>query len=279
MFAEKMNEPDWAELWRELIVRNRRPEAASDPEAERRREGRAAHFDAAVKRKEEEHPDTLLNFVLDRLRPGDTVLDIGAGTGHFAIPLAKSGYSVTAVEPSPSMAAFLLKNAAADGLTNIHLVDVRWEDVEVEPHDVAFCSHAMYGSQDLVGFVRKMERNARQTCYMSMRMPSHDGVIRELCRRIYGQPHDSPNFLVGYNVLYQMGIYANVVIEPYVRCWTDDSLDGAFLRARRHLRIRNTTEYDDMIREVLAQRLTFRDGQYHWPDGMRSAMAWWEPSH
>jgi SAM-dependent methyltransferase len=231
-----------------------------------------------VKRKGKERPDTLLKFVVDKLRPEGTLLDIGAGTGQFAVPFARVARTVTAVEPSPGMAALLRKNAAAEGLTNIHLVEARWEDAQVEPHDVAFCSHAMYSSPDLVGFIRKMERNARDMCFLAMRMPSHDGVMRELSRLVHGQPYDSPNFWVGYNLLYDMGIYASVVMEPFLRCWTDDSLDDALSRARRHLRLGDSTAYDDVICETLARRLTFRDGQYHWPDGMRSAMAWWEPS-
>ena len=31
-----------------------------------------------------------------------------------------------------------------------------------------------------------------------------------------------------------------------------------------------------MIRDTLARRLTFKDGAYVWPDGMRSALAWWK---
>jgi len=251
-----MAEPNWAELWRELTERTCRPEAA--------------------KRKEREPPDTLVDFVIAKLQPGYTVLDIGAGTGNFAIPFARVARTVTAVEPSAGMASLLRKNAAARGLTNIHLVDARWEDADVEAHDAAFCSHAMYSSLDLVGFVRKMESKARHLCCLVMRVPSHDGVLRELSRLIHGQPYDSPNFWVGYNVLYDMGIYANVVMEPFVRLWTDDNLDDALQRARRHLRLGDSTACDDVIRETLARRLTFREGQYYWPDGMRSAMAWWQ---
>jgi SAM-dependent methyltransferase len=268
-----MTEPNWAELWRELTARVRRPEQEGQSE---RRLGRAARFDNAVKRKGRERPDTLLDFVVEKLRPEHTVLDIGAGTGRFAIPFARVARSVTAVEPSPGMAALLRDNAAAEGLTNIRLVDAAWEDAQVEPHDVAFCSHATYASLDLVAFVRRMERSGR-VCFVVMRMPSHDGVMRELSGRIRGQPYDSPNFWVGYHALYDMGIYANVVIEPFVRCWTDENLDDALQRARRHLRL-DDTSHDELIRETLARRLVIRDGRYCWPDGMRSAMMWWEPS-
>ena len=137
----------------------------------------------------------------------------------------------------------------------------------------------MYSSPDLAGFVRKMELNARRLCCLAMRMPSHDGIMRELSGRIHGQPHDSPNFWVGYQLLYDLGIYANVVIEPLVRCWSNDNLDDALQRARHHLFLGGNTAHDDEIREVLERRLTFREGQYHWPDGMRSALLWWEPLH
>ena len=271
-----MTEPNWAELWRELTLRVRRPEKECRNGSGRTPEERAARFDAAVKRKGTERPDTLLDFVLAKLRPENTVLDIGAGTGHFAIPFARAARSVTAVEPSPDMAALLRKNAAAEGLTNIRLVDCGWEDAQVQPHDVAFCSHAMYSSLDLVEFVRKMESTAR-VCFLVMRMPAHDGVMRQLSARILGQPYDSPNFWVGYNALYNMGIYADVVMEPFMRCWSDENLEEALKRARRHLRLEDTS-HDDWIRQTLARRLTYKDGRYHWPDGMRSAMMWWQRS-
>lgn len=271
-----MTEPNWADLWRELSGRFHWPE--TEGRGGRWQEDRASLFDAAVKRKSRERPDPLLDFVVGKLHSSDTVLDIGAGTGRFSIPMARVAQSVTAVEPSSTMAAFLRENAAQAGLTNVHLLDAVWEDVEVGPHDVAFCSHAMYTSLDLVGFVRKMERSARGTCFLVLRVPSHDGVMRELSQHIYGQPHDSPNFVVGHNVLYDMGIYANVMMDDFVRTWANDSLEDALERARRHLRLGYSTAYDDMIRRTLARCLTFKDGQYHWPDGMRSALVWWESS-
>ena len=254
-----MTEPNWAELWRQLTERVRRPEV----EGQGTEQGRSGR------------PDALLDFAMAKLQPGATVLDIGAGSGRYAIPFARLARTVTAVEPSASRAALLRENAAAQGLTNIRLVDARWEDADVEPHDAAFCSHAMYSSADLVAFVRKMQAHARELCFLVMRVPSHDGVMRELSRRVYGDPHDSPNFWVGYNVLYEMGIYASVVMEPSLRPWIDASLEDAVNRARRHLRVEDSTAWNDLIRETLARRLALRDGQYQWPDGMRSAMMWW----
>ena len=272
-----MTEVDWVELWRQLSTRFRKSVSHKHDRQTDAWEQMARDFDASVKRRWQQ-PDQLLEFVLKHLRPQETVVDIGAGTGGWSIPMARVAREVTAVEPSPSMMAMLRENAAAAGLSNLHLVQARWEEAEVEPQDVALCSHGMYASPDLVGFVRKMERCARRSCFLVMRVPSHHGVMGELSQLIYGQWHDSPNFVVAYNALSSVGIYANVLMEPTVRPWTSQSLEEALRQAKRHLGLRNSAAHDDLIRQTLARRLTFIDGRYLWPDGKRSALVWWETS-
>ena len=53
------------------------------------------------------YPDRLLKRVvaLAGLQPGDSVLDLGTGTGMLAIPLARMGLGVTALDPEPAMLA------------------------------------------------------------------------------------------------------------------------------------------------------------------------------
>lgn len=40
-----------------------------------------------------------MKYIHDYLKPGDKVLDVGAGTGRYSIALFREGYDVTAVEP------------------------------------------------------------------------------------------------------------------------------------------------------------------------------------
>lgn len=51
------------------------------------------------------------------LSPGAAVLDLGAGTGRLAVPLAAAGYAVWAVDLAPAMLARLGAKAAAQGVT------------------------------------------------------------------------------------------------------------------------------------------------------------------
>jgi hypothetical protein len=161
---------------------------------------------------------------------------------------------------------------------NIQIVQSSWEEAQVEIHDIAVCAHSMYSSPDLASFVRKMERYTRKTCYLAVRLLPVDGVISGLHRAIYGSPHDSANAIIAYNALYSLGIYANVLVEHDIYRWTNNTLEEAFIRAKRHLRLDSNNDYDRLIRDVLDKRLTPSGTGYVWPDGMRSALLYWSPS-
>ena len=49
----------------------------------------------------------------DYLTPGDTVADVGAGSGVWAVPLAGQGYPVLALDLSPKMLAYLRSKGAS----------------------------------------------------------------------------------------------------------------------------------------------------------------------
>ena len=58
-----------------------------------------------------------LNFWLPFVaEQGGPVLDVGAGTGRLALPLARAGHAVTALDPSPAMLAAARRRAAGAGV-------------------------------------------------------------------------------------------------------------------------------------------------------------------
>ena len=69
------------------------------------------------------YPDSLIERIsrAARLQKGDAVLDLGAGPGLLAIPFAKAGMAVTAVDPEPGMLAELKDAAAGEDVT----IDIR----------------------------------------------------------------------------------------------------------------------------------------------------------
>ena len=260
-------EIDWLELWRELVARKLHPKTEKLVERYR-----------AHSQKQKERPDTLLDFVLKEVNPQDTAVDIGAGTGRWTIPLAKKIKIVTAIEPTSGMSEMLKENLEKTGLTNVEILEQAWEDASLPTHDIVVCAHGIYASEDLATFVRKMEHCSRKRCYLAMRLPPADGVLSELSLKIYGSRHDTPDAVIAYNALYTIGIHVNVLAESSIVNWVNETLEDAFIRAKRHLRIEvSETKYDDLIHSMLHSRLKFSEGIYIWPDGMRSALLWWSP--
>lgn len=52
-----------------------------------------------------------LAFLTAQFKKGDSILDVGAGTGNMAISLTQLGFNVTAMEPEESMAEFICSKA------------------------------------------------------------------------------------------------------------------------------------------------------------------------
>jgi len=257
---------NWLQLWQDLITQNRQSKSGMN----------MIRYNEHV-RKRHERPDPLLDFLISKIDSLSTVIDIGSGNGRWTIPLARKVKKVTAIEPSQEMAEILVDNIKSAGLSNIEVISSTWEKVSIEKHDVSVCAHAMYNSPDLAGFTGKMERSSRQMCYLSVRIPPVNGVIAELSRMIYGRSHDSANAIIAFNALYSMGKLPNLLIEEGIINWTSNSYEEAFTRVKRHLSVESTTDYNDEIMAVLYRCLKLKNGQYIWPDGMRSALIFWKP--
>jgi SAM-dependent methyltransferase len=269
----------WAALWREVVEKRQahRTRRAAETGGLDVWGDRAAEFDERVRRRWCQ-ADSTRAFVRTLMDPAATFLDIGAGPGAWAIYLAPYVRQVTALDPSPGMLARLRANVAREGLENIVIVQDRWPEAEVPAHDFVFCSHAMYGVPDLEPFLRQMMASARRMCFFLLRAPAPDSLMAEAAQTIWGQPHDLPDFTLAYNVLLQMGVYANVLIEAGAR-WdpaTSQTLAEAVGEMKHKLGVApEDLAYDPYLEELAARRLIKRDDHYEWPGQMRSALMYW----
>jgi CTP:molybdopterin cytidylyltransferase MocA/SAM-dependent methyltransferase len=126
--------------------------------------------------------------LLTLVRPGDTWLDIGAGAGRYALPIARavapSGGEVIAVDPSAGMLAGLHEIAAEFGIANVRSVEARWPppdgDVASFAADVALIAHVSYDIAAIGPFVAAMEAAARRLC-VAVLMERQPSSIADVC--------------------------------------------------------------------------------------------------
>lgn len=122
--------------------------------------------------------DPVLDQLLAIARPGETWLDIGAGAGRFALPLALRVGTVIALDPSEGMLEALRLGMAEHGIANIAPVHARWP---LDPGagsapraDVALIAHLGYDVEAIGEFLDGMEAASRRLCIavLAERVPS-----------------------------------------------------------------------------------------------------------
>lgn len=116
--------------------------------------------------------DPLLRGLLDLVRPGETWLDVGAGAGRFALPLARaldeSGGDVIALDVSPSMLEALREIAEDNAIENVRTVEARWPPDPASAAsfeaDVGLIAHVGYDVEDIGPFLDALEAASRRLC-------------------------------------------------------------------------------------------------------------------
>src|SRR5690606_35846733 len=122
-------------------------------------------------------------------QPEDTWLDIGAGGGRFAVPLAATVRRVIAVEPSESMRGTLAASAQEAGATNIEVVDAYWPaEGWTETADVSLAAHSMYDIAEIAPFLDAMEAHTRRTCIAIFGCRARGAQLARLFEAVHGEP-------------------------------------------------------------------------------------------
>lgn len=100
------------------------------------------------------YPAELVDAVSDVAEAtGPKILDLGAGIGHFALPLAERGFEVIAVEPAKAMLDELVREATERGV-KLHALHASAERLPLEPEsvDVVLIADAVhFMDKELVG--------------------------------------------------------------------------------------------------------------------------------
>ncbi|GAC1700957.1 MAG: hypothetical protein NVS9B6_15260 [Candidatus Limnocylindrales bacterium] len=139
--------------------------------------------------------------------PARRHLDIGAGTGRYAVPLARAGRDVIAMEPSAGMRAVL-----EDGHRRITVLPAVWP-TPVARVEVAFAAHVLYLVADAVPFLDAMTASATRSCFVLLAAIHSDAVLDPLWRHFHGVPRaTNPTFLDAVALLTAGGQRATVEV-------------------------------------------------------------------
>jgi CTP:molybdopterin cytidylyltransferase MocA/SAM-dependent methyltransferase len=195
------------------------------------------------------------------VRPGETWLDIGAGAGRYALPiaaaLAASGGEVIAVDPSKGMLDALRELADEHRIENVRVVQARWppDDVATLRADVALIAHVGYDIEAIGPFLATMETTTSRLC-VAILMERQPASVADVCwPPVHGESRVAlPALPELLELLKALGREPTIErLERETRRFADRAQLEGFLR--RQLWIQPGSAKDDHFRAALDEQI------------------------
>ena len=206
IFTPILQSTDWNAEWQRL-------------QEARRKSDSAEYWDSRAKTfpvKHGSHRPYVSRFLeLADIQPGETVFDMGCGTGALATPLAQMGHHVIACDFSRGMLDVMeddQRNLGVEGVeTHVMSWDDDWSQHGFEPNavDVALASRSI-ATSDLQQALFKLNDIARRRVCITLPCGPSPRVDNDLLRAC-GFPEK-----IGHDFLYAFLILANAGFKPEV---------------------------------------------------------------
>lgn len=225
--------------------------------------------------------DPVLNRLFAVVGPDAEVLDVGGGTGRFALPLATRARRVTVVEPSADSVETLQERAAEAGLANITVINEVWEEAEAPAADVVLCSLVLHHVPEAGPFVERMQEHARELVVLVEMMETPGALEIPFYERVYGSvPAQLPGLPSVLNLLWALDIFPDVTMASAEPAVLDNDLGAALEQLRRRLGVREGSDADERLRAAAVDLLETT------PEGIvvrgvpprRQAIVTWRPT-
>lgn len=152
----------------------------------------ASHWNARAKSfSSKDAPSTYADrfLALAAIRPGESVMDMGCGSGNLAVPLGAQGHQVLAADFSVNMLAALRERLDAQGICDVEPMELSWQDswedhgILPESRDVCIASRSV-ATNDLMDALEKLTAVARRRVCITLAVGStprqDDAMLRAI---------------------------------------------------------------------------------------------------
>ncbi|MBX9033908.1 class I SAM-dependent methyltransferase [Gordonibacter massiliensis (ex Traore et al. 2017)] len=205
----------------------------------------------AHKNRRSSYIDQLVDLLA--LEPGESVFDMGAGSGTLSIPLAQRGHAVVAVDFSTGMLDELAAGARKAGV-EVAAFERSWQDdwTDLPCADVAVASRSLI-ADDLADVCAKLESKARSRVAVTMpggETPAVDLRMLRAMGRPASEREQRRGFVAALNYLFASGRRPSVNHIAYPRRWHAPSFQKLLEAAESASRPRDGAERDALRRFV-----------------------------
>lgn len=256
---------DWNQVWQETLQENLQARGTGRCSTYWDGAGRAEEY-LRFSREEGAERVSLMLEAFD-INEGSRILDIGAGPGTLTIPLSSRVSHITAIEPAAPMVALLREEIRKTDVSNVSVIERHWEDITLDelapPYDIVIAAYSL-GMADLKGAIMKMEEVCCGSVYLffSAGKPFWEEMMVYLWPHLHESSyHPGPKADVIWNLLYQMGIYADIRITPLLERNRYKDIDEVVNEFAPRMMITKPGQRD-ILYQYIKNRLLICDGEY-----------------
>ncbi|MBP2146831.1 SAM-dependent methyltransferase [Methanofollis sp. W23] len=270
-----MGNLDWNQIWKDQVRENRSVPGFKSGTDLWKKKKVAEEYRAPAER-------VKTTLALLPLGPTLSVLDIGAGPGTLAIPLAGQVRSITAVEPAAGMASVIREKTDVGACRNLRVVQERWEDVVPAcdldgPYDLVLASFSL-GMEDLAGALEKMDAVSSGSVHLFWfaDVPGWERHYLEIWPSLHAaQYRPVPKADVVFNLLWQRGKHPDLVQMPLVQEEWFRDLDEAFFHYAPKFGVADVRQ-EGVLRTALERWLVREGEMLVMRERSHAAHIWWE---
>lgn len=264
---ENPNDIEWGEYWRERL------EGKKNKDWDKAAPG-------FYKRTHKEDYNTAL-FDLLILDEDDTVLDVGCGEGSITVPLSRKVKKVIGLDSSTKMLEYLEKRASQNNADNIETIlkpieEIKYE--EIGDVDVVVCSRSLNAIMPIEDVLGELNRIANKYVFITIFGPENKKIERDFDKELGKQTEDFPDYNYFFNILFNIGIYANIQRFDLQNYREYESIEEAMDNGKFRLDLYDDEE-KELLKEYLERVLTYDSKTkkyYNVKDKADWIMVWWK---
>lgn len=264
---ENPNDVDWTGFWAERLA----------GKVNKNWDDAAPGFFKRTRK--DDYQDALFDKLI--LDENDTVLDVGCGEGSVTIPIAERVKKVIGVDSSPKMLEYLEKRAEYNNISNIETILKPIEEItydEIGDVDVVICSRSLNGIIPIEEVLSELDKIANKYVFITIFGPENKKIEKDFDKELGIKTEDFPDYNYFFNILFNMGIYANVERFDLNNYREYGSIDEAMDNGKFRLDL-YSDEQKDLLRDYLKRILTYDSKTkkyYNIKDKADWIMVWWK---
>lgn len=192
------------------------------------------------------------------IKPGESVFDMGCGTGNLSVPLGRTGHHVLAADFSTNMLSKLEERLQLDGIDDVQTLELSWEDdwakagIAPKSFDVCVASRSI-ATDDLLSALKKLTSVARRRACITLATGTSPRIDDRIIRYLGMEANPCLDDVYAIAILSALGYLPELTYIHTQRDDLFDSADAAYMKYIDMVRMESPEQPDAATEDKVRQ--------------------------